>query len=814
MSYMRVFKKIAIAALFSLAAGLCVAAIGCDGGGSKECDHSYDAGNAIWTWTETDDGYDAYMTVQCIFCGDKKDIEASVLCTDTATCLAAGTRTYTATAMFEGVQYTQTKSVISPKTDHEYLDPKISWSGGALSGGALSEDLICSFVFTCKNCGNVETVEAEGVYEKTTANCYIEGSDYYTASCTFNGKMYSDETSVYVGIRHTYGEPVWTWDLNESQTMYNKATATFTCTICENEDEEPGEITYTSSSSSGDPCTDENTITAYSATIDIFGETYTSNKSRIGALGHDLEYVPEQQPYVCLEGYIECWKCSRCLKYFDYADKTKELSEDEVLTPATAEHSYDIVAEIVSPYYEGSEDRGECIVQCSVCGTKTRMTVGKGTPSSIKVDGEEFDKEVSSASSRLDEFNEYLTNWSNYMAYDGSESLNGSYLHDGKYTISFEFTTGANTSTTVARTYYFRPPVLTDTAFNNEEYLDNIHNYSFTIFLTDTATGKTPIAYYLTLGTSYKGSTAEWDAYPMISGVPVTYSDTVYTMLLGTMDGNRVYYGITVPQGTYEVTVVIEYTGEKIEPDYVVESSEISEIGISETTGKPIYRYTSDEITLEAGETIYIMFDFPSTTLATLGFSVTEGDEAELYIFNENGPYYINWSDGSVHTDSGMYPGHGYLLFSNTGGSSLTFYYWLNIDYKTYTADFQLKEGENAVEIEEGGDGYAFSKTFYAGYTYTFEITQGENYYVIFDSVSNTELSPLVGDNKSVTFTPTKDTTITIYLRSSSRDGSDLGDDEYDKGFDTPPKASYVLKYTVSELSAGDGDDINTTIEF
>ncbi|MCC8131109.1 MAG: hypothetical protein LIO72_05090 [Ruminococcus sp.] len=82
----------------------------------------------------------------------------------------------------------------------------------------------------------------------------------------------------FTGTVHTYGDPSWSW------TGYTSATATFTCTICNNYTETVNaSITDATTSAS---CTDDGKI-IYTASVTFNGTTYT-NKQTVGlvATGH------------------------------------------------------------------------------------------------------------------------------------------------------------------------------------------------------------------------------------------------------------------------------------------------------------------------------------------------------------------------------------------------------------------------------------------------------------------------------------------------------------------------------------------------
>ena len=144
--------------------------------------HAY--GTPVWKWN---DDFTASATFTCG--NDTSHVEtvnAAVTnaVTTAATCEADGVRTYTAKVIFEGKEYTDTKTEVIPATGHAYGAPVWKWN----------DDFTASATFTCGNdTSHVENVTATVTNAVTTeATCESTGVRTYTAKVTFEGKEYTD----------------------------------------------------------------------------------------------------------------------------------------------------------------------------------------------------------------------------------------------------------------------------------------------------------------------------------------------------------------------------------------------------------------------------------------------------------------------------------------------------------------------------------------------------------------------------------------------------------------------------------------------
>jgi|GEM_PF-241183 len=242
--------------------------------------HAY--GAPVWKWN---DDFTASATFTCG--NDASHVEtvnAAVTneVTTEATCKADGVRTYTAKVIFEGKEYTDTKTEVIPATGHAYGEPVWKWN----------DDFTVTATFTCGNdASHVKTVNATVTNEVTTAaTCEADGVRTYTAKVTFEDKEYTDtKTEVIPATGHAYGAPVWKW--NDDFT----ASATFTCGN-DASHVETVNATVTNEVTTAATCETDG-VRTYTAKVTFEDKEYTDTKTEtLPALGHDYK-----------DG-----KCSRC----------------------------------------------------------------------------------------------------------------------------------------------------------------------------------------------------------------------------------------------------------------------------------------------------------------------------------------------------------------------------------------------------------------------------------------------------------------------------------------------------------------------
>lgn len=126
-----------------------------------------------------------------------------------------GSVVYTATVVFEGKTYTDTKTEILPAIGHDYELTGWTWEGFTKATAS----------FIDRNGGDPITVEATISVERTEPSCETTGQAVYTASVTLGEKTYSDsKTETLEALGHDWGEPNYEWADD-----YSSVTATAVC---------------------------------------------------------------------------------------------------------------------------------------------------------------------------------------------------------------------------------------------------------------------------------------------------------------------------------------------------------------------------------------------------------------------------------------------------------------------------------------------------------------------------------------------------------------------------------------------------------
>ena len=156
-------------------------------------------------WAE--DNSEASATFVCRHDEEHKDAAIAKVTSETidSTCEKSGVTMYTATATYEGVEYTDTKTVgIDPK-NHNWSEPKYTWS---------KDGSICIAERTCSNCEVTETETAltdSSVTKKPTRE--EKGETTYTAK--FKNAAFKEQTKTLKDIDAT----------GQSQAAGDKSTA-------------------------------------------------------------------------------------------------------------------------------------------------------------------------------------------------------------------------------------------------------------------------------------------------------------------------------------------------------------------------------------------------------------------------------------------------------------------------------------------------------------------------------------------------------------------------------------------------------------
>jgi len=192
--------------------------------------HNY--GEPTWNWSKGDDGsYTAIATFTCDRCKDVQKVVATVgdPVETKATCTEAGKITYTATAAFNGKDYTNTKEKAIKAIGHKYGEPTWNWTKGE------NNTYTATATFTCANDEkHVETVDAKVTEKSDGATCTEAGKITYTAKVTFEGKDYTGtKTEEVAALGHDYKvseKDGWKWTADKEKGY--TAVATFVCSRC------------------------------------------------------------------------------------------------------------------------------------------------------------------------------------------------------------------------------------------------------------------------------------------------------------------------------------------------------------------------------------------------------------------------------------------------------------------------------------------------------------------------------------------------------------------------------------------------------
>ncbi len=153
--------------------------------------------------------------------------------------------------------------------EHSYGEPVWTWDGYSAA----------TATFTCTDCDDTQVENATVTTKITKApTCTETGIRTCTATVTFNGNTYTDTKEKTVPAKHSYDEPVWTWD------GYSAATANFTCSECG--DTQIKNATVTTKITKEPTCT-ETGIRTCTAKVTLAGKTYTDTKEKtVPATGH------------------------------------------------------------------------------------------------------------------------------------------------------------------------------------------------------------------------------------------------------------------------------------------------------------------------------------------------------------------------------------------------------------------------------------------------------------------------------------------------------------------------------------------------
>ena len=262
--------------------------------------HDYES---KFDWAE--DGSSAKLTLTCKRGDDKQTPEVKVAKDEKSsvapTCTEAGKNVFTATATYEGKEYTDTKEVEVPATGHTYKgDGVIVW--GENDKSAVGQ-------FTCDTCKAVTEVKADIKNESKAATCTEDGITKTIATAELkdkDGKVLATATdskeTVIKATGHDY-DAKFTWAEDGSS-----ATVALTCKKC-NDKQNPKVTTAKDEKSSVAPTCTEAGKNVFHATVE--GYDFTDTKEvELPALGHKYKgAIKWSEDYKSANAEFTCEAC-------------------------------------------------------------------------------------------------------------------------------------------------------------------------------------------------------------------------------------------------------------------------------------------------------------------------------------------------------------------------------------------------------------------------------------------------------------------------------------------------------------------------
>ena len=183
-------------------------------------DHDY--GEPVFDWTEDGDGgyTGATATFTCNRNGEHESVSAAELSHEyfAATCETDAYTLYTATVIFGGVPYSDTRTVVDPEnpaTGHDYPDPGNGTDVEGISIAYRYDDtgaiVGATMTLTCQNCGETQSYEADEIELQTPEPdlCNGETVEYYVFWSEFEHEEYKTVTLSPLG--HDYLEDHFEW---------------------------------------------------------------------------------------------------------------------------------------------------------------------------------------------------------------------------------------------------------------------------------------------------------------------------------------------------------------------------------------------------------------------------------------------------------------------------------------------------------------------------------------------------------------------------------------------------------------------------
>ena len=188
-----------------------------------EADREFDG--PVWNWTGVGSATATFTAKDDPTYSETVDALITSDVTTEPGCETEGVRTYTATALFRGQTYTDTKTEPIPATGHVWGEPTYEW---AADNSTVTAKRVC-----VNDPAHVETETVNTTVTETAAGCETTGTRTYTA--TFTNEAFATQTATeeIPATGHAWGEPTYEWAPDHS-----KAAARRVCTNDPNHVEE------------------------------------------------------------------------------------------------------------------------------------------------------------------------------------------------------------------------------------------------------------------------------------------------------------------------------------------------------------------------------------------------------------------------------------------------------------------------------------------------------------------------------------------------------------------------------------------------
>ncbi|MCD8020661.1 MAG: leucine-rich repeat protein [Clostridiales bacterium] len=181
---------------------------------------------------------------------------------------------------------------------HYYGSPTFSW---------VEDYSTCTASFTCTEGDDTQTVDCTVSTTTMEVTCTTDGQIIYTASCSFEGKRYSDEQIIITeeATGHSYGSPTFNWSND-----YSSCVATFTCV--EEDDTQTVDCGVDGKTIIEVTCTTEGQI-IYTATCTFENESYEDDQTvGIPATGHTWNSGEVTTPATTTTPGVKTYTCTEC----------------------------------------------------------------------------------------------------------------------------------------------------------------------------------------------------------------------------------------------------------------------------------------------------------------------------------------------------------------------------------------------------------------------------------------------------------------------------------------------------------------------